>query len=150
MAVKDGALDNGIRSCADPKHLQQICDSLSAVKIDTLLRKWLARLPHPYPAPDRAAGYRYQLSIWQIELSLTQVLDRLVSGRVWPIPIATTEHDSLPRRLIFGWANRRRDLPGPTRHGLVRTTGADAVGSREAYRSRQSVRKMGQYCASFA
>lgn len=76
------ALDNGIRSCADPKRLQRICDSLSASKIDALLRKWLARLPHPYPAADRAAGYRYQLSIWQIELSLTQVLDRPVSGRV--------------------------------------------------------------------
>jgi hypothetical protein len=76
------ALDNGIASCANPKRLQQICDSLSATKIDALLRKWLARLPHPYPATDRAAGYRYQLSIWQIELSLTQVLDRPVSGRV--------------------------------------------------------------------
>lgn len=52
------ALDNGIRSCANPKRLQQICDSLSAAKIDALLRKWLRRLPHPYPAADRAAGYR--------------------------------------------------------------------------------------------
>ena len=77
------ALDNGIRSCADPRRLQHICDSLSAAKIDALLRKWLARLPHPYPAADRAAGYRYQLSIWQIELSLTQVLDRPVSGRIF-------------------------------------------------------------------
>jgi hypothetical protein len=51
------ALDNGIGSCADPKRLQQICDSLSAVKIDALLRRWLARLPHPYPAEDRRAGY---------------------------------------------------------------------------------------------
>jgi hypothetical protein len=76
------ALDNGIRSCANPKRLQQICNGLAAAKIDALLRKWLARLPHPYPAADRAAGYRYQLSIWQIELSLTQVLDRPVSGRV--------------------------------------------------------------------
>src|SRR5580658_6413102 len=76
-------LDNGIRSCADPKRLQQICDSLSAAKIDMLLRKWLRRLPHPYPPADRAAGYRYQLSIWQIELSLTQVLDRPVSGRMF-------------------------------------------------------------------
>jgi hypothetical protein len=72
------SLDNGIRSCAVPKRLQQICDSLSAAKIDALLRKWLRRLPHPYPPADRAAGYRYQLSIWQIELSLTQVLDRPV------------------------------------------------------------------------
>ncbi len=76
------ALDNGVGSCVNPKRLQQICDSLSAAKIDALLRTWLARLPHPYPAGDRAAGYRYQLSIWQIELSLTQVLDRPISGRV--------------------------------------------------------------------
>jgi hypothetical protein len=35
--------------------------------------KWLRRLPHPFPARDRAAGYRYQLSILQAEFSLTQV-----------------------------------------------------------------------------
>jgi hypothetical protein len=77
------ALDNGIQSCGDPKELQAICDSLSAGKIDALLRKWLRRLPHPFPAQDRQAGYRYQISILQIELSLTQVLDRPVSGRIF-------------------------------------------------------------------
>lgn len=77
------ALDNGIQSCANPKRLQAICDSLSADKIDALLRKWLRRLPHPFPARDRQAGYRYQISILQIELSLTQVLDRPVSGRIF-------------------------------------------------------------------
>jgi hypothetical protein len=77
------ALDNGILSCANPKRLQAICDSLSADKIDALLRKWLRRLPHPFPTRDRQAGYRYQISILQIELSLTQVLDRPVSGRIF-------------------------------------------------------------------
>jgi hypothetical protein len=77
------ALDNGIQSCANPKWLQTICDALSADKIDALLRKWLRRLPHPFPAQDRQAGYRYQVSILQIELSLTQVLDRPVSGRIF-------------------------------------------------------------------
>jgi hypothetical protein len=47
------------------------------------LRKWLRLLPHPFTAKDRQAGYRYQLSILQIELSLTQVLDRPVSGRIF-------------------------------------------------------------------
>src|SRR5215469_3465277 len=77
------ALDNGIQSCADPKRLQAICDSLSGDKIDALLRKWLRRLPHPFPPRDRQAGYRYQISILQVELSLTQVLDRPVSGRIF-------------------------------------------------------------------
>jgi hypothetical protein len=76
-------LDNGIRSCDSPSRLQTICDSLSADKIDALLRKWLHRLPHPFSNRDRAAGYRYQISILQIELSLTQVLDHPVSGRIF-------------------------------------------------------------------
>ena len=75
------ALDNGILSCDDPKTLQRICDELSHVKIDRLVRKWFRRLPHPFPATDRAAGFRYDLSILQAEFSLTQVFDRPVTGR---------------------------------------------------------------------
>jgi len=75
------ALDNGILQCADPRRMQAIAEGLDAAKIDAFLRKWLARLPHPFPAADRAAGYLYDLSILQVELSLTQVLDRPVAGR---------------------------------------------------------------------
>src|SRR5215467_7618477 len=77
------ALDNGVLSCENPKRLQEICNALSAAKIDRLLRKWLQRLPHPFSGKNRKAGYRYQISILQIELSLTQVLDRPVSGRIF-------------------------------------------------------------------
>jgi hypothetical protein len=76
------ALDNGIRSCANPQRLQEIADGLDAARIDTLLRKWLARLPHPFTTADRQAGYRYALSILQAEFSLTQVLDRPRTGRI--------------------------------------------------------------------
>jgi hypothetical protein len=77
------ALDNGILSCADPKRMQQIADGLSAAKIDALARKWLKKLPHPYTAADRKAGYLYDVSILQAEFSLTQVLDRPQTGRVF-------------------------------------------------------------------
>ena len=77
------ALDNGILSCAEPKRLQEICEGLSAKKIDALLRKWLRMLPHPFTAADRKAGYRYDISILQAEFSTTQVLDRPVHGRVF-------------------------------------------------------------------
>jgi hypothetical protein len=77
------ALDNGVLSCANPQRLQQISDGLSAAKIDALLRKWLAKLPHPYSASDRQAGYRYDVSILQAEFSLTQVLDRPQTGRLF-------------------------------------------------------------------
>lgn len=77
------ALDNGILSCAAPRRLQALCDGLSAAKIDALLRKWLQRLPHPFSATDRQAGYRYDCSILQLECSLTQVLDRPLTGRLF-------------------------------------------------------------------
>jgi hypothetical protein len=77
------ALDNGVLSCDAPKRLQAICNGLSARKIDRLLRKWLRRLPHPFTAKDRKAGYRYDVSILQAEFALTQVLDRPVGGRIF-------------------------------------------------------------------
>jgi hypothetical protein len=77
------ALDNGVLSCADPKRLQRICDGLSAERIDGLLRKWLRLLAHPFTGADRKAGYRYDISILQAELSLTQVLERPVHGRLF-------------------------------------------------------------------
>jgi hypothetical protein len=33
------ALDNGVKSCANPKLMQRLCDALSADRIDRLLRK---------------------------------------------------------------------------------------------------------------
>lgn len=77
------ALDNGIASCENPERLQQICDSLDAAKIETFFAKWLAILPNPFTQEDRNAGYHYQLSLLQIEFSLTQVLDKPVAGRVF-------------------------------------------------------------------
>ena len=76
------ALDNGFVSCADPVRLQAICEQMGPQQMDGLLRRWLARLPHPYTAEDRQAGYRYDLSILQAEFSLTQILDRPLSGRI--------------------------------------------------------------------
>jgi hypothetical protein len=77
------ALDNGILKCAKPERLQAICNGLSAAKIDAFLRKWLRRLPHPFTGADRAAGYRYDISILQAEFSTTQVLDRPLHGRLF-------------------------------------------------------------------
>ena len=70
------ALDNGFLSCADPKKLQEICDSLGPEDIDRVFRRWLKRLPLPLRPQDRAAGYDWSLSIWQLEVSLTQIFDR--------------------------------------------------------------------------
>jgi len=75
------ALDNGFLSCAAPEQLQQICDSLGPEDIDRVFRKWLARIPLPLRREDREAGYDWSLSIWQMEVSLTQIFDRPLRGR---------------------------------------------------------------------
>jgi len=75
------ALDNGFRSVADPKKLQEVSDTLSAAHIENFFARWLAQLPLPVTPQDRAAGYRYRLSILQMEMSLTHVFDRPLRGR---------------------------------------------------------------------
>lgn len=77
------ALDNGVLSCAQPQRLQEICDALDAAKIEALLRKWLAKLPHPFSVADCQAGFRYDLSMIQTEFSLTQVLAAPHHGRLF-------------------------------------------------------------------
>jgi hypothetical protein len=79
--IRFEALDNGFLSCDNPERLQAICDSLGPDDAERFFRRWLSRLPHPFTRKDRAAGYRYQLSIWQMEFSLTHVFDRPLQGR---------------------------------------------------------------------
>ena len=76
-------LDNAFATVQDPAGLQQICDRLGPDQINALLDKWLAILPGPSTDADRAAGYRYEISVLQAEFSLTQMLDRAVSGRIF-------------------------------------------------------------------
>lgn len=79
------ALDNGIASCSDPAAVQRIADSLSARKIEVFVRRWLRNLPHPFTRADRLAGYHYDISMLQSEFSLTQMLDRPLTGRDFAI-----------------------------------------------------------------
>lgn len=81
QAIAFEALDNGFRTCADPAALQAICDRLCPADFLTCLDRWLDRLPLPLTAEDRQAGFRYQLSILQLEVSRTQVFDRPLRGR---------------------------------------------------------------------
>ena len=75
------ALDNGFLSCTERERLQRTCDSLGSQDIDRLFRKWLERIPLPLRPEDRQAGYDWTLSIWQMEVSLTQIFDRPLRGR---------------------------------------------------------------------
>jgi hypothetical protein len=119
------ALDNGFATCDDPAAVQAICDRLGPEQIDALLRKWLAILPHPFTAADRQAGYRYDISVLQAEFSLTQVLDRPISGRVFFEHVIRDNLDAgRPDQisLIFDRALRRtgpRPTPGRFRTRVI-------------------------------
>jgi hypothetical protein len=52
------------QAVADRLHRGHVVDRGERVIQDQArLRKWLARLPHPFTPADRAAGYRYDVSI---------------------------------------------------------------------------------------
>ena len=75
------SLDNGFRSCEAPEQLQQLCDQLGPEHIEAFFNKWVSQLPFPLSEEDRAAGFEHQLSIHQLEVSLTQVFTRPLKGR---------------------------------------------------------------------
>lgn len=69
------ALANGFASCADPAALQKICDRLGPGQIQAFFDRWMAHIPTPLSAADRAAGYWWELSLRQVEVSRTIVFD---------------------------------------------------------------------------
>ncbi len=74
------ALQNGFLSCEDPQRLQTICHQLNAEKVQALFDHWVEQIPWPLSQQNRAAGYRHQLSIWQMEVSRTQVFEDREQG----------------------------------------------------------------------
>jgi hypothetical protein len=74
-------LDNGFLSCQEAEKLQAVCDQLGPEQIQAFFDKWVEHLPMPLTAADRQAGYAHRLSVWQVEISRTQVFDDPVQGR---------------------------------------------------------------------
>jgi hypothetical protein len=69
------ALSNGFASCEDPAGLQAICDRLQPGTIEVFAQRWPHRLPMPFGKADQDAGYWWELSMRQVEVSRTIVLD---------------------------------------------------------------------------
>jgi len=77
------ALDNGFRTCKDGAALQKVCDRLGPGAVQSFFGRWLRRLPSPFTEADLRAGYGYQMSFRQFEISDTCVFDRPQAGRMW-------------------------------------------------------------------
>lgn len=109
------ALDNGFLSCPEPQRLQSICDQLGVEHIQAFFDKWLARLPMPLTQQDRQAGYRYRLSVWQVEISRTQVFSEPVRGREFFEEVIRENLDlGRPDRIQLVFERRvQKNTPGP-------------------------------------
>jgi hypothetical protein len=107
------ALDNGLLWCEDIARAQRLANGLSPDKIDAFFRKWLRKLPHPFSGQERAAGYRYELSVLQAEFSLTQVWEKGAQGRCF-FEELIRENIDLGRpeqiQLIFGRKLRKKTV----------------------------------------
>lgn len=68
-------LENGFASCPEPQRLQALCDSFSAVHVQAFFDRWIAQIPTPLGPEDWQAGYGWELSMRQVEISRTLVLD---------------------------------------------------------------------------
>jgi hypothetical protein len=73
--IEFSELSNGFATCADPAALQAICDRLGPGTIGVFFERWMSRLPLPLTEHDRAAGYWWELSMRQVEVSRTLVFD---------------------------------------------------------------------------
>ena len=120
------ALSNGFASCAEPERLQAICDSLAPGHVQAFFDRWMACIPTPLRADDRAAGYWWQLSIRQVEISRTLVFDDPRRARsFFEALVADNIGIGRPEQVSMVFARPLR-RPAKTTYGTrVFTTGTD-------------------------
>ena len=116
-------LDNGFAATDDPAGLQRICDTLGPGTIRVFCERWWARLPLPLTEADRAAGYWWDISMRQVEVSRTLVFDAPRRARGFFEALCVDNLDiGRPEeiQLIFG-RRVRTPPPGGYRTKLLRT-----------------------------
>ena len=114
QALKAGVgfteLSNGFAACTDPVALQAICDRLGPGAIRVFAERWWSILPLPLTEHDCAAGYWWELSMRQVEVSRTLVFDAPRRARAFFEALVTDNLDiGRPEliELIFKRGQRR-------------------------------------------
>jgi hypothetical protein len=87
----------GQAAAANPAALQAICDRLGPGAIGMFFQRWMSRLPLPLTEHDRAAGYWWELSMRQLEVSRTLVFDAPRHARAFFEPWLPTISTSAAR-----------------------------------------------------
>jgi hypothetical protein len=79
QADRDGiaytALANGFATCDQPERLQAICDRFGPADVQAFFDRWTSVIPTPLTTAERTAGYWWELSMRQVEVSRTLVFD---------------------------------------------------------------------------
>jgi hypothetical protein len=68
-------LANGFASCPKPDRLQAICNAFGPDDVQGFFDRWIGVIPAPLNDDDRRAGYFWELSMRQVEVSKTLVFD---------------------------------------------------------------------------
>jgi len=106
-------LANGFASCSRPAVLQGICNRLGPADIQAFFDRWIARIPTPLTEVDRSAGYWWELSLRQVEVSRTVVFDAPRRARAF-FEAMVADNLDLGRpdevQLIFGRQIRRNTM----------------------------------------
>ena len=115
-------LSNGFAACGDPAGLQEICDRLQPGTIEVFAQRWLHRLPMPFGPADQRAGYWWEISMRQIEVSRTIVLDAPRRARAFFEALIADNLDiGRPANVeIIFKRHIRRDTPGVFRTAIDR------------------------------
>jgi hypothetical protein len=124
-------LSNGFASCEYPAALQEICDRLRPGTIEVFAQRWLHRLPLPFGRADQRAGYWWEISMRQVEVSRTLVFDAPRRARAFFEALIADNLDvGRPANveIIFN-RHIRRDTPGVFRTAIDRPViGPDSGG----------------------
>jgi hypothetical protein len=124
-------LSNGFAACEDPGALQEICDRLQPGTIEVFAQRWLHRLPMPFTRADQRAGYWWEISMRQVEVSRTLVFDAPRRARAFFEALIADNLDiGRPANveIIFN-RHIRRDTPGVFRTAIDRPViGPDSGG----------------------
>jgi hypothetical protein len=115
-------LSNGFATCDDPAALQEICDRLQPGTIEVFAQRWLHRLPMPFGRADQRAGYWWEISMRQVEVSRTLVFDAPRRARAFFEALIADNLDiGRPAHveIIFG-RRIRRDTKGVFRTAIDR------------------------------
>jgi len=115
-------LSNGFAACDDPAALQEICDRLGPGTIEVFAQRWLHRLPLPFGRKDQQAGYWWECSMRQVEVSRTIVLDAPRRARAFFEALIADNLDiGRPANVeIIFKRHIRRDTPGVYRTAIDR------------------------------